>query len=110
MITESPTRSPRKTPSRHTRRDCPGIGRLRTRGQAGDASGASGAASSRNALRVVQAVVLAGQLTVVLDNSICLVDSPSAQLTGVVPGQDLTHHATVTKVTPVTNLRLAQLG
>jgi hypothetical protein len=75
-----------------------------------DASGASGAASSRNALRVVQAVVLAGQLTVVLDNSICLVDSPSAQLTGVVPGQDLTHHATMTKVTPVTKLRLAQLG
>ena len=32
------------------------------------ASGASGAASSRNALSVVQAVVLAGQLTVVRDN------------------------------------------
>jgi hypothetical protein len=33
-----------------------------TRGHVADASGASGAASSRNALRTVQAVVLAGQL------------------------------------------------
>lgn len=31
---------------------------------------------------------------VVLDNTICLVDLPSAQLTGVVSGQDLTYHAT----------------
>jgi hypothetical protein len=39
-----------------------------------------------------------------------LVDLPSAQLTGVVSGQDLTHHATVTKITPVIDLYLAQLG
>jgi hypothetical protein len=70
-----------------------GENRLRTRGQAADASGASGAANSRSTLSVVQAVVLAGQLILVLDNSICLVDLPSAQLTGTVSGQDLTHHA-----------------
>ncbi len=46
------------------------------------------------ALSVMQAVALAGQLMVVLENSSCLVNLPSAQLTGIVSGQDLTHHAT----------------
>src|SRR6266576_5589216 len=76
-----------------------------TRGQAADAW-PSGAASSRSALRAVQAVVLAGQLMVVPENSACLVDLPSAQLTGVVSVRISRITQVGTKVLPVTYLRL----
>jgi hypothetical protein len=42
----------------------------------------------------MRAVVLAGQLMVVRDKPICLVNLPSAQLTGIVSGQDITRRAT----------------
>lgn len=58
----------------------------------------------------MQAIVLAGQLMVVPGNSICLVDLPSAQLTGVVSDQDLRITQLVTKVTPIADLCLALLG
>jgi hypothetical protein len=47
---------------------------------------------------------------VVPGNSICLVDLPSAQLTGVVSDQDLRITQLVTKVTPIADLCLALLG
>jgi hypothetical protein len=46
------------------------------------------------ALSVMQAVAVAGQLMVVLENPSCLVNLPSAQVTGIVSGQELTRHAT----------------
>ena len=59
----------------------------------------------------MQAVALAGQLMVVLENSSCLVNIPTAQLTGIVSGQDLTRITQlVTKVPLITDLCLAELG
>ncbi len=59
----------------------------------------------------MKAVVLAGfQLMVVLETSVCQVNLPSAQLTGIFLVRILRIAQLVTKVPPVTDLCLALLG
>lgn len=59
---------------------------------------------------MVQAFVLAGQLMVVLENSICLVNLPSAQLTDIFLVRISRITQLVTKVPSGTDLCLALLG
>jgi len=66
--------------------------RLRIRGRAADASGAPGAASSRSPQR--RAGRCSCRSAHGCPRELCLVNLLSAQLTGIVSGQDLTHHAT----------------
>jgi hypothetical protein len=110
MTIESPTRSPRKTSSRHARCDCPGIDRLLTRGPAGDASGTSGAASSRSASASCRPLSLPVSSWSSPATPSAYGDLPSTQLKGVVSVRISRITQVGTKVLLSSYLRLAPLG